>query len=62
MNKEEKYINLIKNKKRFTTSIERAIEASKQSGDAPIEHISPRVRDVYLKAHPELAKKTKLPV
>jgi hypothetical protein len=48
------YISQLKNGLRYTTNPDLAVEISKLTGKAPIEHISPRVREAYKKAYPYL--------
>lgn len=41
---------------RHTTNKDIAVDVAKITGKAPIEHISPKMRDLYLRLYPELAK------
>lgn len=53
------YVSRLKTLKKYTLDPELAIWVARQSGLKPIEHISPRVRAEYLKAHPRLGKAVK---
>ena len=53
------YLSRVKHLKKYTLNPEVAVEAAKQSGRKPIEHISPRVRAIYAKAYPKLNKVVK---
>ncbi|MBI5193231.1 MAG: hypothetical protein HZA08_07310 [Nitrospirae bacterium] len=48
--------SLVTRSKRYTTDHNLALEVSKLSGKLPIEHISPRIREGYAKAYPELLR------
>lgn len=41
---------------RYTTKVEIAREIAREMGRPPIEFIAPKLRDVYLRAYPDLAK------
>ena len=47
-------ISLIKKGDRFTKNRYLAMEISRLSGRPPIDHIFPDLREVYLRAYPEL--------
>jgi hypothetical protein len=55
----EGLISHLKNSKRFTTNRYLAMEISRLSGKAAIEHIPKEVREAYLRAYPELGRKMK---
>jgi DNA-binding XRE family transcriptional regulator len=44
---------------RHTENVDLAIEMAKFTGKTPIEFITPERKKVYLKAYPELNRKTK---
>lgn len=52
-------ISLLKIGHRFTRNRYLAMEISRLSGKPAIEHIPIELRDVYLRAYPELARKFK---
>jgi hypothetical protein len=43
--------------RRYTTNRYLAMEIARLSGKPPIEHISPELRDVFIRAFPELSRK-----
>lgn len=51
------FIWFLKHGQRFTTDKDIAIRVGKETGKPPIEFISPRLRDTYLKVWPELGEK-----
>ena len=57
MKNEQAYIIQLKKGDRLTTNIDLAKKAAHETGRKPIEFISPRVRDAYKKAYPDLCKK-----
>jgi ABC-type oligopeptide transport system ATPase subunit len=52
-------ISHIKSLRRFTQDRYLAMEISRLSGKPAIEHIPENLRDVYLRAYPELSRKFK---
>jgi hypothetical protein len=55
----EGYISHIKSCHKFTTNRYLAMEIARFSGKAPIEHITPDMREVFIRAFPELSRKMK---
>jgi hypothetical protein len=51
------FISYLKRGKRFTTDKEVAIRVGQETERPPIDFISPRLRETYLKAWPELGEK-----
>ena len=50
------FIWFLKNGQRFTTDRDIAVRVARETKKAPIEFISPKLRDAYLRAWPELGK------
>lgn len=48
------YLWQVEHGKRFTRSIDIAIEVAKKTGKPPIEYISPALRETYRKAYPNI--------
>ncbi len=61
MKNKQAYIIQLKKGLRFTTVIELAVQAAKETNRKPIEFISPRVKKIYKKAYPELDRKINTP-